>query len=99
LAELTGRSYNNISRIRQGKDNPNLRDFCNLLNAAESLAPGFYALFLRKLTSDSPLAKAVQPYEDVEVQISRLSVQSRKKLVMDILESLAQERQPEPVAS
>lgn len=98
LAELTGRSYNNISRIRQGKDNPSLKDFCGLLNAAESLVPGFYTLFLQNLIVESKVSSETL-YKDAEIQISNLSVQSKKKLMLEIVDSLAHEIKPELVAS
>ena len=53
LAEKTGRSRNNISRIRGGKDCPTIKDFAGILIQAESICPGFFEEFCRRLISKS----------------------------------------------
>ena len=50
LAEETGRSRNNISRIRQGKDSPSIKELVVILNAAEKRKPGFFDEFSRRLS-------------------------------------------------
>lgn len=50
LAEKSGRSCNNISRIRNGKDFPSVKDFAFLLEVAEQERPGFFEEFIARLT-------------------------------------------------
>lgn len=50
LAEVSGRSKNNISEIRNGKAHPSTEDFGKLLEHCETLAPGFTKEFGRRLS-------------------------------------------------
>lgn len=49
LAEKMGRSRNNISRIRNGKDFPSIKDFALLLEIAEQERTGFFEEFVARL--------------------------------------------------
>lgn len=53
LAEVSGRSLNNISEIRNGKAHPTTKDFAVLIEDCEKLAPGFTKEFNRRLASKS----------------------------------------------
>jgi transcriptional regulator with XRE-family HTH domain len=50
LAEVTGRSKQNISAIRCGKVAPSIKDFCDLLLAAESMKSGVLEDFSQRLS-------------------------------------------------
>ena len=50
LAEKSGRSCNSISRIRNGRDFPSIRDFVILLELAEQEREGFLSEFMARLT-------------------------------------------------
>lgn len=49
LASKSGRSNNSISRIRNGKDFPSIRDFALLLELAEQERKGFFEEFMARL--------------------------------------------------
>ena len=53
VAEWTGRTPGNISRIRNGEDSPRLRDFMQILMAIENRCPGFFDDFCRQLSGQS----------------------------------------------
>jgi len=53
VAEWTGRTPGNISRIRNGQDSPRLRDFMLILMAIEKRCPGFFDDFCRQLSGQS----------------------------------------------
>lgn len=53
VAEWTGRTPGNISRIRNGEDSPRLRDFMLILMAIEKRCPGFFDDFCRQLSGQS----------------------------------------------
>ena len=53
VAEWTGRTPGNISRIRNGEDSPRLRDFMQILMAIEKRCPGFFDDFCRQLSGQS----------------------------------------------
>lgn len=53
VAEWTGRTPGNISRIRNGEDSPRLRDFMLILLAIEKRSPGFLDDFCRQLSGQS----------------------------------------------
>jgi predicted transcriptional regulator len=53
VAEWTGRTPGNISRIRNGQDSPRLRDFMQILMAIEKRCPGFFDDFCRQLSGQS----------------------------------------------
>lgn len=65
LAKLAGRSTNNISRIRQGKDFPSIKDFMELIAIAEEVQPGFFEDFARRLIGESRRL-TVSPEELIE---------------------------------
>jgi hypothetical protein len=53
VAEWSGRTPGNISRIRNGEDSPRLRDFTLILMAIEKRCPGFFDDFCRQLSGQS----------------------------------------------
>jgi len=53
VAEWTGRTPGNISRIRNGEDSPRLRDFMQILLEIEKRCPGFFDDFCRQLSGQS----------------------------------------------
>jgi DNA-binding Xre family transcriptional regulator len=53
LAEISGRSLANISEIRNGKAHPTTKDFADLIDCCEKLAPGFTKEFNRRLAGKS----------------------------------------------
>ena len=53
LAELSGRSVANISKIRNSKAFPSVEDFAKLIEYGEQLQPGFAAEFAHRLTNSS----------------------------------------------
>lgn len=53
LAQVSGRSTTNLALIRRSKSYPTIGDFAELLAAAESIKPGFFETFVRKLIGES----------------------------------------------
>lgn len=53
LAEISGRSVANISKIRNSKSFPSVEDFAKLIEYGEQLHPGFAAEFAQRLTNSS----------------------------------------------
>ncbi|MBR8831566.1 MAG: hypothetical protein N5P05_003051 [Chroococcopsis gigantea SAG 12.99] len=78
LAQWTGRTPNNISRIRQGEDSPRLSDFFNILLAIEEHYPGFFEEYCRALigqarrmtTSPEEFVKALDSSEFAALMIA-----------------------------
>ncbi|MGK7881113.1 MAG: hypothetical protein AB4060_13565 [Crocosphaera sp.] len=53
LCEATGRSQAWMSNLRNGKGNPGIRDFMELVMLCEEMRPGFFEIFARKLIGES----------------------------------------------
>jgi transcriptional regulator with XRE-family HTH domain len=53
LCETSGKSQAWLSNLRNGKGNPGIQDFMELVMLCEQLRPGFFEIFTRKLIGES----------------------------------------------
>ena len=53
LCETSGKSQAWLSNLRNGKGNPGIHDFMELVMLCEQLRPGFFEVFSRKLIGES----------------------------------------------
>lgn len=53
LCEASGKNAASISNLRNGKGNPSIHDFLELVILCEQLRPGFFEVFARKLIGES----------------------------------------------
>ncbi len=93
LAERSGITPQSISRFRKGHG-PMTTDNLNLL--LSHLPYEARAYFFSNILGSSLDTTQLPPLSE---QIAKLSVQSKKELVMEIVDSLVGEREPEAVAS
>ncbi len=93
LAERSGISQQSISRFRKGHS-PMTTDNLNILlsHLSYDARSYFFSLVLGSSLDTTQLPP-------ISEQIAKLSVQSKKQLVMEIVDSLVSEREPETVAS
>jgi transcriptional regulator with XRE-family HTH domain len=93
LAERSGITPQSISRFRKGHG-PMTTDNLNLL--LSHLPYEARAYFFSNILGSSLDTTQLPPLSE---QIAKLSVQSKKELVIEIVDSLVGEREPEAVAS
>lgn len=53
LCEASGKSQAWVSNLRNGKGNPSIHDFIDVVMLCEELRPGFFEVFARKLIGES----------------------------------------------
>ncbi len=53
LCEASGKSQAWVSNLRNGKGNPSIHDFLDVVMLCEQLRPGFFEVFARKLIGES----------------------------------------------
>lgn len=93
LAEISGRSRQNISEIRRGKANPSLNDFGELLDFAEKLKNGFVLEFTKRMAIEAVgKEKIAFFYADPQELIDSLSAEEQASLLSAIAESLRKNR-------
>lgn len=53
LCKVTGKSQVWLSNLRNGKGNPGIQDFMEVILLCEEMRPGFFDIFTRKLIGES----------------------------------------------
>ena len=92
LHQVTGVAESSISEFFRGKSNANIITLDKIVDGMEKVSPGARQEYVRELAgiTDYKLVEAV----GIEQQIKNLPKESKKQLIMAIVESIAHDPEP-----